>query len=84
MGLTFLFAFVLVEELDSSAYPEDLLDVEVKYEPMEHNAVSCGLFFVYLIWFFIPLISTDTESDNSTHLYLLQTYVLYDNKYSIL
>ena len=45
MGFTFLFMFVLVEELDSSADPEDFLDVEVKDEPMENDAVSCDLFY---------------------------------------
>ena len=45
MGFTFLFMFVSVEELDSSAYPDDFLDVEVKDEPMECDAVSCDLFY---------------------------------------
>ena len=45
MVLTFLFMFVLVEEFDSSAYPVDLLDVEVKDEPMEYDGVSCDFFF---------------------------------------
>ena len=36
--------FVLVEELGSSAYPEDFQEIEVKEEPMEHDAVSYDLF----------------------------------------
>ena len=51
MGLTFLFMFVLVEELDSSAYPEDFQEVEVKDEPMEYDAVSSDLFYrLNLMW----------------------------------
>ena len=44
MWLTFLFMFVSVEELDSSACPEVFLEVEVKDEMMECDAVSCDLF----------------------------------------
>ena len=45
MGLTDLFMYVLDEELDSPAYPEDFKEVEVKDEPMEYDAVSCDLFY---------------------------------------
>ena len=45
MGFTYLFMFILVEKLDSSAYPEDFLDVEVKDEPIEYDAVSRDLFY---------------------------------------
>ena len=41
MGLTYLFMFVSVEEMDSPAYPDDFQDVEVKDEPFEYDAVSC-------------------------------------------
>ena len=44
MGLTFLFMFVSVEDLDFSANPEDFVKVEVKDEPMGYDAVSCTLF----------------------------------------
>ena len=44
MGFTYLFMFVLVEELGSPAYPEDFQEIEVKEEPMEYDAVSCDLF----------------------------------------
>ena len=44
MQFTYLFMFVLVEELDSPAYPEDFQEVEVKEEAMEYDAVSCDLF----------------------------------------
>ena len=37
--------FVSVEELDSPANPDDFQEVEVKVEPMEHDAVSCDLFY---------------------------------------
>ena len=43
-GVHFLFMFVLVEELDSPAYPDDFQEIEVKEEPMEYDAVSCDLF----------------------------------------
>ena len=45
MGFTCLFMFVLVEELDSPAYPDDFQDVGVKDEPFEYDAVSCDLFY---------------------------------------
>ena len=41
MGLTYLFLFVSVEELNSPACPDDFQDVEVKDEPFEYDAVSC-------------------------------------------
>ena len=44
IGFTYLFMFVLVEELDSPAYPEDFQEVDVKDEPMEYDAVSYNLF----------------------------------------
>ena len=44
MGFTYLFMFVLVEELDSPANPEDFQEIEVKEEPMEYDAVSYDLF----------------------------------------
>ena len=44
MWFTYLFTFVLVEELDSPAYPEDFKEIEVKEEPMDYDAVSCNLF----------------------------------------
>ena len=44
VGFTYLFMFVLVEELDSSAYPEDFQETEVKEELKEYDAVSCDLF----------------------------------------
>ena len=37
----YIFMFVLDEELDSPAYPDDFQDVEVKDEPFEYDAVSC-------------------------------------------
>ena len=43
----YLFMFVLVEELDSPAYPEDFQEVEVKDEPMEYDAVSSDLLYHY-------------------------------------
>ena len=43
MGLTNL--FILEDELDSPAYPENFQEVEVKDEPMEYDAVSCDLFY---------------------------------------
>ena len=43
--LTRLFMFVLDEELDSPAYPEQFQEVEVKDEPVEYDAVSCNLFY---------------------------------------
>ena len=49
MRFTYLFMFVLVEELDSSAYPEDFQEIEVKEEPMEYDAVSM-ICFRTLIW----------------------------------
>ena len=58
MGFTFLFMFVSVEELDSSADPEDFLDVEVKDEPMENDAVSCDLFYhINLMSYLFSLLS---------------------------
>ena len=45
MAFTYLFMFVLVEELDCPAYPDDFQDVEVKDEPFEYDAVSCDLFY---------------------------------------
>ena len=45
MGLTNLFIFVLEDELDAPAYPEDFQEVVVKDEPMEYDAVSCDLFY---------------------------------------
>ena len=45
MGLTDIFMFVLDEELDSPAHPEDFQEVEVKDEPMEYDAVSRDLFY---------------------------------------
>ena len=45
MGLAHIFMFVLDEELDSPAYPDDFQDVEVKDEPFEYDAVSCDLFY---------------------------------------
>ena len=45
MGLTDLFLFVLDEELDSPANPEDFQEVEVKEEPMETDDVSCDLIY---------------------------------------
>ena len=44
MRFTYLFMFVLAEELDSPAYPEDFQEIEVKEEAMEYDAVSCDLF----------------------------------------
>ena len=44
MGFTYLFIFVLVEESDSPAYPEDFQEVEVKEEAMDYDVVSCNLF----------------------------------------
>ena len=44
MWLTYLFMFVLVEELDSPAYPEDFQEIEVKEEAMEYDVVSCDIF----------------------------------------
>ena len=44
MGLTSLFMLVLVEELDSPAYPEDFQEIEVKEEAIEYDAVSCDVF----------------------------------------
>ena len=44
MELTGLFMFILDEELNSPAYPEDFQEVEVKDEPLEYDAVSCDLF----------------------------------------
>ena len=41
---SYLFMFVLVEELDSPAYPDDFQEIEVKEEPMEYDAVSWDLF----------------------------------------
>ena len=41
----YLFMFVLDEELDSPAYPEDFQEIEVKDEPMEYDAVSCDWFY---------------------------------------
>ena len=56
MGFSYLFMFILVEELDSATYPEDVQEseefdspaylgdfqeVEVKDEPLEYDAVSC-------------------------------------------
>ena len=41
----YLFMFVLDEELDSPAYPEDFQEVVVKDEPLEYDAVSCDLLF---------------------------------------
>ena len=43
MGFTYLFMFVLVEEWDSPAYPDDFQEIEVKEDPMEYDAVSCDL-----------------------------------------
>ena len=43
MGLTDLFMFVLDEELDSPAYPENFQEVEVKDEPIEYDSVSCDM-----------------------------------------
>ena len=42
IGFTYLFMFVLVEELDSPspACPEAYQEIEVKEEPMEYDAVS--------------------------------------------
>ena len=45
MGLTYLFIFVLEDELDTPAYTEDFQEVEVKDEPIEYDAVSCDLFY---------------------------------------
>ena len=45
MGLTYLFMFVLDEELDSPAYPENFQEVEIKDEPMDYDAVSCDLLY---------------------------------------
>ena len=45
MGLTYLFIFVLEDELDTPAYPEDFQEVKVKDEPMEYVTVSCDLFY---------------------------------------
>ena len=49
--------FVSVEELDSPAYPDDFQDVEVKDEPLEYDAVSCGLFYhiTLMLIFYISL-----------------------------
>ena len=44
IGFTYLLMFVLVEELNSPAYPNDFQEVEVKEEPMEYDVVSCDLF----------------------------------------
>ena len=41
---SYLFMFVLVEVLDSPAYPEDFQEIEMKEEAMEYNAVSSDLF----------------------------------------
>ena len=43
IGFTYLFMFVLVEELDSPAYPEDFQEIEVKEEAMDYDVVSCDL-----------------------------------------
>ena len=51
MGFTYLFMFVLVEECDSSAYPEDFQEVEVKDEPLEYDAVSWICFALYKLSF---------------------------------
>ena len=45
MRFIYLFMFVLVEELDSPAYPDDFQDIEVKDEPFEYDAVSFNLFY---------------------------------------
>ena len=42
---SYLFMFILVEELGSPAYPEDFQEIEVKEEAMEYDAVSCDLFW---------------------------------------
>ena len=44
MGFTYLFMFVLGEELESPAYPEAFQEIEVKEEAMEYDVVSCDLF----------------------------------------
>ena len=44
MQFSYLLMFVLVEESDSPAYPEDFQEIEVKEEAMEYDAVSCDLF----------------------------------------
>ena len=50
--------FVSVEELDSSAYPEDFQEVEVKDELMEYDAVSCDLFYhINLMFTYVAFLS---------------------------
>ena len=45
MGFTYLFIFVIVEKLNSPAYPDDFQDIDVKDEPFEYDSVSCDLFY---------------------------------------
>ena len=45
MGFTHLFMFVLDEELECPAYPEDFQETEIKDQPIEYYAVSCDLFY---------------------------------------
>ena len=44
IGFTYLLMFVVVEELDSPAYPDDFQEVDVKDEPMDYDAVSFDMF----------------------------------------
>ena len=53
--------FVLVDELDSPAYPDDFHEVDVKDEPFEYDAVSSAWFdlinlMLISIYFYLILV----------------------------